>query len=56
MLGDVQTVEARLVGDLDEGKTLIEELRHRPLCVLDMIEKSNLHGYPLLTLHLDRRG
>ena len=43
MLGEMQAVEARLVGGLDEGQPLVEQLRGRAVAVLDVVEQSNFH-------------
>ena len=43
MLGQMQAIEAGLVGGLDEGQPLVEQLRERPLAVLDVVEQSNFH-------------
>jgi hypothetical protein len=50
MLGNLQTIKAGFVGGLREGQALVEELRHRPPRILDVIEKSNFHDDSLLVL------
>ena len=43
MLGEMQAVEARLVGRLDEVQPLVEQLRGGAFAVLDVVEKSDFH-------------
>ena len=43
VLGQMQAVEARLVRRLDELQPLVEQLRERPVAVLDVVEQSNFH-------------
>jgi hypothetical protein len=47
VLGDVQAVDAGLVGGSGEFKTLVERLRHRAVGgALDVIEYPNFHFFP----------
>jgi hypothetical protein len=43
MLGDVQAINAGGFRRFGETQSLVEQLRQRPIAVLDMIEKSNPH-------------
>ena len=45
MLGEMQAIEARRVGGLDEGQPLVEQLRGRAFAVLDVVEQSNFHFF-----------
>jgi hypothetical protein len=47
VLGEMQAIEARGVRLLDELQPLVEQLRDRPLAVLDVVEKSDFHGTPV---------
>ena len=47
VLGDVQAVDAGVVGRRGEVEALVEQCRERALAVLDMVEKSNFHGSQL---------
>jgi ABC-2 type transport system ATP-binding protein len=56
VLGNVQAIHAGSVRRLGEFEALIEQQRERALAVLDMIEKSNLHGSPALLPGLTARA
>ena len=43
MLGEMQAIEARRVGGLDEGQPLVEQLRGGAFAVLDVIKQTNFH-------------
>jgi hypothetical protein len=46
MLRHMQAIDAGLVGGLGEGEPLVEERSERPLAMLDVVEKSDLHQGP----------
>jgi hypothetical protein len=50
MLGDMKALKASLVGGGGELDALVVKLRDRPRAVLNVIEKSDFHAYPSLTL------
>ena len=52
MLGDMQAIEAGLVGGLDEVQPLVEQRRERPLAVLDVVEQSDFHFSSSLPIFL----
>ena len=43
MLGNMQTIDSRGFRRFGETQPLVEQLRQRPIAVLDVIEKSNPH-------------
>ena len=43
MLGEMQAIEAGLVGRLNEGQALVEQARKRAPAVLNMVEQSDFH-------------
>ena len=43
VLGQMQAVEAGLVGGLDEIESLVEQGGERALTVLDVVEQSDFH-------------
>ena len=43
MLGEMQAIEPRRVGGLDEGQPLVEQLRGGAFAVLDVVKKSDFH-------------
>ena len=53
VLGEMQAIEAGFVGGLDEFQPLVEQLRERPLAVLDVVEQSDFHfssSFPILRI------
>jgi hypothetical protein len=48
MLGDMQAIEAGLVGGAGEFDAFVVKLRYRPLAGFDMVEKSNFHDASIL--------
>jgi hypothetical protein len=48
VLGNMQAIDTGGVGRLGELEAFVEQQRERALAVLDMVEKSNLHGLPPL--------
>jgi hypothetical protein len=52
MLGDVQTIEPGLIGRLYEREPFVEQLRHRPVRIFDVVEKSDLHGSLLICVSI----
>ena len=53
MLGDMQAIDAGLIGCLCKCQTLVEQRRQRPLAIFDMVEKSDFHDLlpPLWRAH-----